>query len=232
MTSSLLPSLVVETGNHPSHVVIWLHGLGADGEDFKDIVHELKLPKDKPVRFIFPHAPYRKITINGGVEMRAWCDSVGFEITSRIDLEGVKQSKKKIEALIKAEKNKGIASEKMILAGFSQGGAIALQTALLSQTKLGGVMALSTYFPSLFVFEKMKKNEVEEKLTINKKIPIFLAHGKEDPVVPLKAALLSKIFFEKHQLNVTYKEYSMPHSLCEQEIEDISSWLTKRLNSK
>ena len=232
MTSSLLPSLIVETGHNPNHVIIWLHGLGADGEDFKNIVAELKLPKDKPIRFIFPHAPYQKVTINGGLEMRAWCDSFGFEITSRIDLEGVDQSKKKIEALIKAEKNKGIASEKIILAGFSQGGAIALQTALLSQTKLGGVIALSTYFPSLFLFQKMEKNEVEETLAINKKIPIFLAHGKEDPVVPLKAALLSKAFFEKYQLNVIYKEYSMPHSLCEEEIEDISSWLTKRLNTE
>jgi phospholipase/carboxylesterase len=205
-----MDAVEIETGPNPATAVIWLHGLGADGRDFEPIVPELRLAK--PVRFVFPHAPMRPVTINNGMRMRAWYDIFQFGGGAE-DEAGIRASQALLEQMIESEKGK-----KIILAGFSQGGAIVLQTALRHPGRLAGVMALSTYLPLPGTLEK-------EASPANKDLPIFMAHGRFDDIIPLERAQRSRELLEKLGYRVTWKEYPMPHSVCAEEIGDISSFL-------
>jgi len=209
-----LPSMIeIETGANPVASVIWLHGLGADGHDFEPIVPELGLRA--PLRFVFPHAPVRPVTINNGARMRAWYDIFQFGGGPE-DEAGIRDSEKAIQSLIENEKRP------VFLAGFSQGGAIVLQTALRYPKKLKGVLALSTYLP---LSTKLSR----EKSVENQDLPIFMAHGTQDPVIPLQKARLSREVLEQQGYKVEWHEYPMPHSVCPQEISDISSFIARLL---
>ena len=209
-----MEALEIETGPNPAASVIWLHGLGADGHDFEPIVPELELAK--PVRFVFPHAPVRAVTVNQGMRMRAWYDILQFGGGPEDDA-GIRASQKLLEELIQTQKGKRI-----VLAGFSQGGAIVLQTALRHPEQIAGVMALSTYLPLAGTAEK-------EAHPSNKAVPIFMAHGKFDDIIPIDRARRSKEMLEKLGYKVEWREYPMPHSVCAEEIRDISDFLAKVL---
>lgn len=212
----MLEQLEIETGAAPDAVVIWLHGLGADGHDFEPIVPELGL-QDRSIRFVFPHAPVRAVTINGGMRMRAWYD-IRDSAIRREDESGVRESQADIEALIARERSRGIAAARTVLAGFSQGGAIALQTALRHGERLAGVLALSTYLP---LADKLGA----EASAINRHVPIFMAHGTEDPVIPISRAQTSRRELLDLGYPVDWHEYRMPHSVCMEEVTDIAAWL-------
>ena len=202
----------VETGANPAASVIWLHGLGADGHDFEPIVPELRLAK--PVRFVFPHAPIRPVTLNGGMRMRAWYDI--FQLGGGPEDEaGIRESQKLLEELIKKEK------QAVFLAGFSQGGAIVLQTALRYPQRLAGVLALSTYLPLAA--------KISERTKENQGVPIFMAHGSYDDIIPISRAKISREVLEQQGYKVEWHEYPMPHSVCPQEIADISAFLSRLL---
>jgi phospholipase/carboxylesterase len=209
-----MEAVEIETGPNPVASVIWLHGLGADGHDFEPIVPELRLTK--PVRFVFPHAPIRPVTINQGMRMRAWYDIFQFG-SGREDDAGIRDSQKLIEQLISAEKGR-----KVVLAGFSQGGAIVLQTALRHPERLAGVMALSTYLPLGMTLES-------ERSAANNDLPVFMAHGKFDDIIPIDRARQSKELLDKLGYQVEWREYPMPHSVCAEEIRDISDFLVRIL---
>ena len=203
----------IETGANPVASVIWLHGLGADGHDFEPIVPELGLAA--PVRFVFPHAPERPVTINNGMRMRAWYDI--FQFGGGLEDEaGIRASQQLVEGLIKNEKLP------VFLAGFSQGGAIVLQTALRYPKKLAGVLALSCYLP-------LAAKLPAEKSRANQDIPIFMAHGTLDPVVPIQMGRMSRVALEQQGYKVQWHEYPMPHSVCPQEIGDIAAFITTLL---
>jgi phospholipase/carboxylesterase len=195
--------------------VIWLHGLGADGHDFEPIVAALDLPG---VRFILPHASYRAVSINNGYTMRAWYDIVGLSPNSAQDEAGIRHSQTEIEALISAEKARGIASRRIVLAGFSQGGAMALHTALRHAEPLAGVLALSAYLP-------LKAQLANEANIANSAIPIFMAHGSFDNVITLETAKLSEQVLKSQHYAVAWHEYPMAHSVSNQEIADIRLFL-------
>ena len=205
-----MDAVEIETGPNPAASVIWLHGLGADGHDFEPIVPELRLPK--PVRFVFPHAPVRPVTINNGMRMRAWYDIFQFGGGAE-DEAGIRASQKAVEQLMAAEKGR-----KIVLAGFSQGGAIVLQTALRQPERLAGVMALSTYLPLAGMVEA-------ERHKANHDLPIFMAHGQYDDIIPLKRAEASRDALERLGYNVEWHTYPMPHSVCAPEIAHVSSYL-------
>ena len=205
-----MESIAIETGPRPQAAVIWLHGLGADGHDFEPIVPELGLAR--PVRFVFPHAPVRAVTINNGMRMRAWYDILQFGGGAE-DEAGIRASQTLLEQMIESEKGK-----KIILAGFSQGGAIVLQTALRHPGRLAGVMALSTYPPLPGTLEK-------EASPANKDLPIFMAHGRFDDIIPIDRATRSRDFLTELGYKVAWHEYPMPHSVCAEEIRDISDFL-------
>ena len=209
-----MEAVEIETGPNPAASVIWLHGLGADGHDFEPIVPELRLTK--PVRFVFPHAPIRPVTINQGMRMRAWYDIFEFGGGAEDDA-GIRASQKLVEELIQKEKGK-----KIVLAGFSQGGAIVLQTALRHPERLTGVLALSTYLPLTATVES-------ERSAANKDLPVFMAHGKFDDIIPIDRARRSRETLEKLGYKVAWREYPMPHSVCAEEIADISAFLVKLL---
>ncbi|HEY8251067.1 MAG TPA: alpha/beta fold hydrolase [Burkholderiales bacterium] len=209
-----MDAVEIETGPRPGAAVIWLHGLGADGHDFEPIVPELRLPK--PVRFVFPHAPVRPVTINQGMRMRAWYDIFQFGGGPE-DEAGIRASQKLVEKLIEAEKGK-----KIVLAGFSQGGAIVLQAALRHPERLAGVLALSTYLPLAATLEK-------ERSEANQDLPIFMAHGQLDDIIPVGRAEASRDALARLGYNVEWHAYPMPHSVCAPEIEDISRFLSKIL---
>jgi len=219
--TAILPHITLETGKHPLHSIIWLHGLGADGQDFVPIVDELSLPV--AVRFIFPHAPQRPVTINGGFVMRAWYDIVASSIDAQQDEQGIRVSQKLIEALIEQEVERGIAPEHIFLAGFSQGGAIALHTALRQTAPLAGVLALSAYLP-------LSDSVKAEALPRTKITPIFLAHGRGDPVIPFELGVASREALIRLGYGVEWHEYTMQHSVCEQELRDIEIWLSGHLS--
>jgi phospholipase/carboxylesterase len=208
------PPVEIETGPNPVASVIWLHGLGADGHDFEPIVPELRLTK--PVRFVFPHAPIRPVTINNGMRMRAWYDIFQFGGGPEDDA-GIRASQKLVEALVAKEKNR-----KVVLAGFSQGGAIVLQTALRHPERLAGVMALSTYLPLSATVES-------ERSAANTDLPIFMAHGKFDDIIPIQRAQQSRDLLQKLNYKVEWRDYPMPHSVCAEEIRDISAFLVRIL---
>lgn len=223
----LLETIEIETAKNPAASVIWMHGLGADGNDFVPIVNELELDGTPPIRFVFPHAPMRPVTINNGYVMRAWYDvSLGdLEGQSRrADEMGVRESQAHITALIEREARRGVAAENTVLAGFSQGGAIALQTGLRHPRKLAGVMALSTYLP-------LAESLSQEATPANKPTPIFMAHGTYDPVVPLMMGAGSMTVLTGLGYAVEWRQYPMPHSVCPEEIQDIGAWLRRILKS-
>ena len=212
-----LPECVeVTTGSDPVGSVIWLHGLGADGHDFEPIVPELSLPADLSLRFVFPHAPVRPVTINGGMAMRAWYDIVSLDAEGRADAAGVHESTAILEALVGREKERGIAAGKIVIAGFSMGGAIAINTALHTQEKLAGLMALSTYLPL--------PGELDAA-SGSRDMPVFMAHGSFDPMLPLQWGQLSAQTLREAGFAVEWHEYPMAHAVCPEEIRDIREWL-------
>jgi len=217
--SELLDTIEVETGPAPRAAIIWLHGLGAVGHDFEPIVPELSLPPATAVRFVFPHAPIQAVTINGGARMRAWYD-IGHD--GRQDAAGIRASQSRVEALIARERGRGVAAHRIVLAGFSQGGAIALQTGLRHPDPLAGVLALSTYLPLADTLEK-------EASAAARDVPIFMAHGVEDPLIPLARAAQSRDRLSALGYRVEWHEYPMPHSVCAEEIRDIGVWLQRTL---
>lgn len=215
---ALLPHILIETGAAPRYSIIWLHGLGADGSDFVPITEEMELPV--PVRYIFPHAPKRPVTINGGFVMRAWYDIVGASIGERQDEAGMRASQAEIEKFIAHEKARGIAAENIYLAGFSQGGAIVLLTGLRHAERLGGIIALSTYLP---LSESLKNEGVALET------PVFMAHGTSDPIVPYVLGEKSAEYLRQLGYPLEWRDYDMPHSVCLEEINDIEHWLAQRL---
>jgi phospholipase/carboxylesterase len=214
--SDPLETIDIETGREPRAAVIWLHGLGADGHDFEPIVPELGMPAAAPgVRFVFPHAPLQPVTINGGAVMRAWYDVTG---DGRQDTAGIRASQVRLEALIARERARGVAASSIVLAGFSQGGAIALQAGLRHPERLAGILALSTYLP-------LPDTLAQEASEANRDLPIFMAHGTQDPLIPLSWAKRSRDQLAALGYTVEWREYPMPHSVCAEEIEDVGRWL-------
>jgi len=214
-----METIEIETGPRPEAAVIWLHGLGADGHDFEPIVPELTLKK--AVRFIFPHAPVRPVTINNGMRMRAWYDIFQFGGGPE-DEKGLRESQGLLEKLVAAQKAKGIEARRIVLAGFSQGGAIVLQTGLRYPERLAGIMALSTYLPLAATLAK-------ENSAMNRDLPIFMAHGQYDDIIPLQRAEQSKDLLVKAGYPVDWRTYPMPHSVCPPEIGHISEFLLRIL---
>jgi len=223
--TGLLETIEIETGKSPAASVIWLHGLGADGNDFVPIVNELDLAGAPAIRFVFPHAPVRPVTINNGMMMRAWYDVLFGDLegsSKRADERGVRESQAQVEALIEREAGRGIATEKIVLAGFSQGGAVTLQTGLRYSKKLAGLMALSTYLP-------LPESLPQEAAPANKQTPIFMAHGVYDGVIPLMMGAGSMTLLTGMGHPVEWRQYPMQHSVCPQEIADIAEWLKRVL---
>jgi len=226
MGTKFLQCIEMETSESApiTHSVIWLHGLGASGDDFVPVVPELQVPTDLGVRFIFPHAPVRPITINGGMEMRGWYDITSLDFSERKqDVAGTLASSKAIEQLMEREIERGTAAENIILAGFSQGGAIALYTALTSRYRVGGVLALSTYLPlSDEVFNTMQaRPEAQDERT---SLPIFMAHGSHDEVILLQYAEASKTSLTAAGFTVEWSTWPMPHSVIPEEIAAMARW--------
>ena len=217
-----LPCLAINPGDPPQASIIWLHGLGADGHDFEDIVPLLQSRMNLPTRFIFPHAPQRPITINGGYVMRAWYDIAAFDFSQGEDAEGIHASAQQLDTLIQREIYNGIPAQRIVLAGFSQGGAIALHAGLRYPQRLAGILALSTYIP-------LAATLTPERNPANRGIPIFMAHGDEDAVIPLAHALASKQLLQELGYVVEWHGYHMPHSLCNEEVDDIAAWLARIL---
>lgn len=218
----LLPAVELETAPDPTASVIWLHGLGADGNDFVPIVPELGLPPALGLRFVFPHAPVRSVTINNGVRMRAWYDISAADLNNRADIAGVRQSQAEIEALIAQEKTRGVPAGRIVLAGFSQGGAIALYAGLRHAERLAGILALSTY---LVQADKLPA----EAAAANRDVPIFMAHGTADPVVRFEWGLASRRALEANGNPVEWHEYRIEHSVCLEEVRAIGAWLARLL---
>ena len=219
---SELETLELETGSRPTAAVIWLHGLGADGHDFEPIVPELNLPDAPAVRFVFPHAPMQAVTINGGAVMRAWYDVYNLEGARREDDAGVRASQVRVEALMARERTRGVPAARIVLAGFSQGGAIALQTGLRYPERLAGIMALSTYLP-------LASTLAAEASPANRGLPIFMAHGLHDPLIPIERAMLSRDALGKAGYDVEWHEYPMAHAVCYEEIQHVAAWLRRLL---
>ncbi|HEY3516733.1 MAG TPA: alpha/beta fold hydrolase [Gammaproteobacteria bacterium] len=212
----MLDAIEITTGEMPKLAVLWLHGLGADGHDFEPIVPELRL--GLPVRFVFPHAPVRPVTINGGMQMRAWYDILGFGRHVKEDAAGIRASAAAVTELVDREIERGMSSDRIVLAGFSQGGAIALHTALREPRRLAGVLALSTYLP-------LSATLASERSAANAGIPLFMAHGTDDPVLPLSLAELSRRALEALGYAVDWHAYPMAHSVCMEEVNAIGAWL-------
>ena len=214
---SAAEAVEIETGSSEVQgSVIWLHGLGADGHDFEPIVPELRLPEDLSLRFIFPHAPVRPVTLNGGMAMRAWYDILTLDRGGPEDEAGIRASAALLEKLIAREQERGIDAHKIVVAGFSQGGAVALHAGLRSKQPLGGVMGLSTYLPAKSAFA----DEVDSS-----DVPIFMAHGSLDPVLPMALGRESADLLIANGFNVEWHDYQMAHSVCAEEINDIRAWL-------
>jgi phospholipase/carboxylesterase len=219
---NLLEHIQVETGPNPTAAIIWMHGLGADGNDFVPLVQELDYTGLPDIRFVFPHAETMPVTVNGGYVMRAWYDITGAELTRREDENGLRASQKNIEALIAREKERGIPASKIILAGFSQGCAMTLQTGLRHPEKLAGMLCLSGYLP---LADKTAAERSDQSL----QVPIFMAHGRQDPVVPFNRAEQSRDVLKSLGYQIEWHEYMMQHSLCIEEVRDINAWLRKVL---
>lgn len=217
-----MDAIIVEPPKQATASIIWLHGLGANGQDFEPIVPELPGEITQHSRFIFPNAPMRPITINGGMVMRGWYDVEAMDLTQRQDIEGTKDSQKLVNNFIAQEMDMGIASDKIILAGFSQGGAIALYAGLRAEYKLAGIMALSTYLP-------FADSLPQERHTANNDTSIFYGHGEYDPVIPVAQGEQSYRLLSTLGYQVEWHTYAMEHSVYPEEIKDIGQWLVKCL---
>lgn len=223
MPTKLLECIEIEADKSAMHSVIWLHGLGADGHDFVPIAKELTLPAAAHIRFIFPHAPRRPITINGGAVMRGWYDIATLQAPARYDQAGLNESETALHMLIEREIARGIPAEHIVLAGFSQGGAVVLQTGLRYPARLAGVIALSTYLPS--------EADASWKITPpNSSTPVLLAHGELDNVIALPLAERARNYLQRHECPVEWHVYPMAHSVCIDEIDDISAFLSRVLS--
>lgn len=220
MNEPLLPCIAIDLHGAPRTTIIWLHGLGADGHDFEPIAAELALPESLAVRFVFPHAPHRPVTINGGYVMRAWYDILAPDLGHAVDEPGIRKSRQQVTALIDREVALGVPPSRIILAGFSQGGVIALEAAARYREPVAGVLALSTYLPFPEQFPDAAGNGA-----------IFMAHGTQDPIVPYSLALASRDTMKRAGYTVEWHSYTMPHSVCTEEIRDIRIWLLGRLNA-
>ena len=216
--SEVLETIEIETGERPDAAIVWLHGLGADGNDFVPIVRELDLPSELAVRFVFPHAPMIPVTLNSGYVMRAWYDISFDGVNKRPDNQGIRSSQAAIEQLIAREKTRGIPARRIVLAGFSQGGAVTLQTGLRHAERLAGLMVLSSYLP-------LGETLAAEGSPANADVPIFMAHGREDAVIAIDLAERSVEKLRELAYPVDWHEYPMQHSVCLEEIADISAWL-------
>jgi phospholipase/carboxylesterase len=217
MNQDLLPCVEIPAPARHRSSIVWLHGLGADGHDFEPIAAELALPPSLGVRFVFPHAPRRPVTINGGYVMRAWYDILAPDFRAGVDEQGIRESEQQVAALVEREIVAGIPSERIILAGFSQGGAVALETAARLREPVAGILALSTYLP------------MPERFPVAQGArPVFMAHGTVDPIVPLALAVCSRQTLEDKGYPVEWHSYPMPHAVCPEEIRDIRAWLLAR----
>ena len=214
----MLETIEVETGREPTGTVLWLHGLGADGHDFEPIVPELVDAGERPLRFIFPHAPVRPVSINNGMSMRAWYDILGFDRRTAQDEKGIRLADAQVGELIRRENARGIPTGRIVLGGFSQGGAISLFSGPRYPEKLAGIMGLSCYL----LLEDLLP---AERTRVNFTTPIFLAHGNQDPVVEVRRGLEARQLLEAAGYPVQWHAYAMPHSVCPQEISDIATWL-------
>ena len=219
----MLQSVEHCTTKFPAWSVIWLHGLGADGHDFAPIVPDLVRPDWPGIRFVFPHAPMRAVSINNGAVMRAWYNIVSMELDKRADEVGLRESMAELDALINRERDRGIPLSRIILAGFSQGGAVVLAHMLRQKTPVAGVMALSTYLP-------LGSKNAEELSETAKNIPVFMAHGKFDPVVPLGLGEYSLQQLQQLGFTVQFKSYPMQHSVCPEEIRAMGDLLSERFS--
>jgi phospholipase/carboxylesterase len=217
-----LETIELETGPNPAGTVIWLHGLGADGHDFEPIVPELVAPGERALRFVFPHAPVRPVTLNGGFAMRAWYDIIGLDRLAAEDESGIRGSDAAVRALIRRENERGMATARIALAGFSQGGAMSLYTGTRYPEKLAGIMGLSCYM-------LLASRFVTERVAANVTTPIFLAHGTQDPVVDARFGEASRHLLEETGYAVEWHTYVMPHSVCPEEVADIAAWLRRVL---
>ena len=220
--SELLQCVEVQTTATPGATVILLHGLGADGYDFVPVVRELEGHGAPPARYVFPHAPTIPVTINGGYVMRAWYDILGTDLVRREDERGIRASRDMVDALIEREVARGVARSRIVLAGFSQGGAIALHTGLRQTQPLAGLIALSCYLPLADAFGN-------EAAAASRTVPIFLAHGTQDPVVPIARGTASRDVLKAAGYAVEWREYPMPHSVCAEEIQDIAAFMQRVL---
>ncbi|MBL8264812.1 alpha/beta hydrolase [Steroidobacter sp.] len=221
-TQESADAVVLSPDRAPVAAVIWLHGLGADGFDFVPIVNELRLPASLPVRFIFPHATPRPVTINNGFVMRAWYDIKGFGPDRAEDDVGIRESEGVVKQLIEQQIAQDIAADKIVIAGFSQGGAIALQTGVRYPQRLAGIMALSTYLP-------LRASVAQEASAANRDVPILMCHGTHDPIVIPQMGETSRDTLQAQGYRIEWRSYTMEHSVCQQEIGDISQWLQTRL---
>ena len=219
---SLLPAIIRETGEKGTidAAVIWLHGLGADGSDFLPVIPELGLPDDLAIRFIFPNAPSIPVTINQGFRMPAWYDIREMAIDRKVDEQQLRQSAAEVHKFVDAQIAEGVAAERIILAGFSQGGAVVLEAGLSCEHKLGGVLSLSSYFPTVDSVIPSDQNRA---------LPVRVCHGNADPVVPESLGRKAVADLERLGYTVEYSHYPMQHAVCPQEINDISQWLQSRL---
>ena len=222
--SDLLQTVEIETAIKPRASVIWMHGLGADGHDFEPIVPELDVPDTLGIRFVFPHAPMRPVTINAGYVMRAWYDVRDDRGERREDAEGVRDSQAKIEALIVRERARGVAAPRIVLAGFSQGGVLALHTGLRHAERLAGILVLSCFLA-------LPDTLAAEASAANRDVPIFMVHGTRDPLIPLARSRRSRDALQALGYGVEWHEYPMPHAVCPEEIADVAAWLGKVLGA-
>lgn len=222
MEPTALAALEISSGAAPDASIIWLHGLGADGHDFAGIVSELRLPI--PVRFVLPHAPLRAITINGGYRMPAWYDILSSEIAVMQDEPGIRASQQLMAAFIAQERQRGIAAQRILLAGFSQGGAIALHAGLRHEDRLGGIIALSSYLPLAASLEA-------ERSMANATLPIFMGHGRQDTMISIETAQASRDLLQSLDYAVSWHEYTMSHAVCAEEITDIRDFILQALHA-
>ena len=219
---STLECVEVQTGPNPTGAVIWLHGLGADGHDFEPLVPELVAPAERALRFVFPHAPLRSVTINDGMRMRAWYDIKGFDRHTEQDDAGIRASAAAIHGLIRRENERGITTSKIVIAGFSQGGAMALFTGTRAAGKLAGIIGLSCYMPLAATF-------AAERSAANQTTAIFLGHGARDPIVAQSLGEESRQLLEKAHYHVSWHSYPIPHSVSPEELTHVAAWLRRIL---
>jgi phospholipase/carboxylesterase len=219
------PAIERQTGQQPTASVIWLHGLGADGHDFENLVPEMRLPSSPAFRFVFPHAPYRPVTINGGYVMRAWYDIAMSESGLEQKIEQIRESVEILQGLVEQEIRRGIPSERIVLAGFSQGGAIALHTGLRYPNRLAGILSLSAPVPNV-------ENLMAEIHPANVAVPVFMAHGTDDRMIPYEMAQLARARIQAQGLNLEWHTYAMGHSVAPEEIRDIARWLARVTGNK